>query len=186
MQGVDESFARTFGNYVLHGINEVVLPESVSWYPQTVGWTILLGLVLLFLLFKALVQLLRWYRNRYRTEGLKRLQRLSVASDRIEAVRGVPIVLKAVALQAYPRSEIARLSGSAWIEFLNSVTERVSFNPAQAKFLQRVSYQVLSYNDIDDASFEELIEQSIYWVKHHKAGSQSDIEVIVSSFRGAR
>ena len=39
---MSDLFDNSFGNYMLHGIDEISLPPAVSWWPQTLGWKLLL------------------------------------------------------------------------------------------------------------------------------------------------
>ncbi|HEX4987063.1 MAG TPA: DUF4381 domain-containing protein, partial [Burkholderiales bacterium] len=59
----------------------------------------------------------RWHRrreaNRYRREALAELARL-------EDVAGIPPLLKRTALAAWPRKEVAALSGAQWVAFLRA------------------------------------------------------------------
>lgn len=101
----------------LEKLNDIVLPQPVSWLPQTWGW-LALALLLLALLAWALWRRHRRYvANRYRREALAEIDRLT-ATLGIGATTGIAEVLKRVALKAWPRETTASLSGAAWLAFL--------------------------------------------------------------------
>ena len=105
----------------LHSLRE---PGLINWWPPAPGWW-LLGAVLLLILIAGSVALLRRYRaNAYRRQALTRLQALQQAyaedNNRYQYIARLNALLKSVALVAYPRREVAAISGDKWLAFLNS------------------------------------------------------------------
>jgi hypothetical protein len=106
----------------LAGLADVVAPAPVSWLPQTWGWA-LLAVVLIVL---GAWGVMRWRRhraaNRYRVEALAALAALDAqfesAASRAQAVAEIPPLLKRTALAAWPRTDVASLTGPAWLAFL--------------------------------------------------------------------
>ncbi len=64
-------------SFMLRELKEIGLPESVSWWPQTLGWQILLVLVACYLSYRLYQKLSHWWRNRYRQEAIDALLNLS-------------------------------------------------------------------------------------------------------------
>lgn len=163
-------FDDTFGNYMLHGIDEIVLPEPVSWWPQTIGWKLLalaLGLWLLYRLYRA-AEL--WWKNRYRRAALAQLDALQrQAPEQYEAVlASLPELLKATALHAYPRTEIAALSGDEWLAFLDSHYDGPAFSDKPGRQLLTVAYQDKSRWQLSSEDARTLIEMSRRWLQQHR------------------
>ncbi|QHD01378.1 alpha-2 type XI collagen [Pseudomonas sp. S04] len=79
-------------------LTELGLPAPVSYLPQTWGWWLLLGLLLVGLLAWAGRRYWLWRRDRYRREALARLAELQRSSDPLAALRELPELLKRVAL----------------------------------------------------------------------------------------
>ena len=106
----------------LENLVDIVEPPPVSWWPPALGWYVIgiaLGLVLLWTAWS----LLRRHRaNRYRRVALLDWQRLhelaQEPSGRAAALEMLPELVKRVALVAYPRAEIASLSGEPWFKLL--------------------------------------------------------------------
>ena len=107
----------------LRSLKDIAVPAPVSWMPQTWGWA-LLGFLLLAGLLAALLLRLRRYRaDAYRREALRRLaeieKRIPDPLSRRQALGDLASLLKRTALAAWPRREVARLSGEEWADFLH-------------------------------------------------------------------
>jgi hypothetical protein len=168
-----KSFDDTFGNYLLHGIEEVVLPELVSWWPHTLGWRLLaLGLLLCFgiVLYKAA---LRWQRNHYRRAALKKLDQIFIAyKDAPQCLNQLSLILKATALHAYPRVEIAQVSGSRWLKTLDSKCKTTQFSSSVGEQLLTITYQPVQNWQLQDVQVDRLFELARTWIKQHKTQQQ--------------
>lgn len=153
-----------FGNYALGDFVEIVSPADISWLPQTTGWG-WLGAVLLALVLRKLWRgLRRWYRNRYRREGLQRLQALAGAEPAAQ-LREVNKLLKLVAMAAYTRERVASLSGRDWVEFLNRQCPAPAFSAEQCRALADDIYRA---ERLDSASMSALLTASSNWISQHR------------------
>lgn len=173
MEGVDQNFAKTFGNYLLHGIEEVHLPESVSWWPQTIGWQIMGLLLLITVGYRLYLLAKKWWRNRYRRTALNRLAALEQRADVWQqVVRQLPFLLKATALQAYPRSAVAQLSGTRWLEFLDAQFEGAAFSDGPGRGLLQIAYQLENQWNLNEQDADLLISLSRRWIREHRPATQ--------------
>lgn len=167
---MQKSFDSTFGNYLLHGIDEVFLPETVSWWPHTWGWKILAVLCLLWLGRLLYRQLLRWRRNRYRRLALRVLDQLQENADAAPHIlRQLPELLKATALQAYPRPAVAGLTGNAWLQMLDSVCPQSNFDSPLGQQMLAISYQDPAQWSLNTDQIPELLAMCRLWISKHKA-----------------
>ncbi len=168
-----------FGNLALKGFNEISLPETVSWMPETIGWRFLVLFVFIFLCFSVYQSFVRWKKNRYRGAALLKLKSIeeswSAACNRAdeEWLQLLSTVLKATALQAYPRKRVASLSGEAWVRFLNS-TERSSHRNPEHHCFDAETSSILSVSQyqqrkitISDSVRLKLIQSSRKWIGSH-------------------
>jgi hypothetical protein len=106
----------------LEKLADIAAPHPVSFVPQTWGWVVLA----IFIVLLAVWVLLRWYRhrkaNRYRAEALAELASIERAIEGNAApgaaLAAIPPILKRVALAAWPRSRVAALAQSRWVNFV--------------------------------------------------------------------
>lgn len=153
-----------FGNYVLGEFNEVVAPTAISWLPQTIGWLwVALGLLGL-ASYKGWKWLRHWHRNRYRGEALALLCELSSQPERVTHVAEINRVLKRTALAAFPREQVAHLSGTPWVNFLNRQCEQALFEGRCEILLAEGSYRT---EIIDASAIGKLTASCQSWVQLH-------------------
>ncbi|MHC8395042.1 DUF4381 domain-containing protein [Pseudomonas sp. LB3P93] len=79
-------------------LKEIGLPAPVSYAPQTWGWWVLLGVLVIAVLLVGARRYWQWRRDRYRREALVRLADLQSSNDQLGALRELPELLKRVAL----------------------------------------------------------------------------------------
>jgi hypothetical protein len=104
----------------LHPLRE---PEMIGWWPPAPGWWLLLAIALV-LVLGILVMLWRRYRgNAYRRQARAQLSELYAAynetGDTAAFAAATNALLKSVALQVFPREQVAACSGPAWLALLN-------------------------------------------------------------------
>ncbi|RZT39327.1 DUF4381 domain-containing protein [Cupriavidus agavae] len=102
---------------------DIVTPPPPSWAPQTIGWPILAGVLLLALAWAGWRAWRRYRANRYRREALAALAGVAMQADparQAAALRDMAVLLKRTALAAWPRAEVASLSGAGWAAFLQA------------------------------------------------------------------
>jgi hypothetical protein len=124
-------------------------PPPPLWPPAPAVWLLLV--VVLALAGIAVFQWLAWRRRHvYRRAGITLL---STAAS----VREVSVVLKRVALAAYPRERVASLVGAEWVEFLRGSGAAGGID-------------VLAAAAPDEAAGAELKRSARAWIKTHRVG----------------
>jgi len=147
----------------LHPLRE---PALSGWWPPAPGWWLLAGLALLILCW-LFWKLYRAYRaNAYRRQALAQLARIRVSyearGDTERCLSEINALLKSVALQAFPRRQVASISGQPWIEFLNqhgAPAAQIDAPLATAHYTGCASEAVL----------EDALDKSARWIKSHRA-----------------
>jgi len=95
----------------LSNLRDIVVPPAVYFWPPAPGWW-LVGAACLVGAGVALAAAVRHRRrNAYRRDALRELE--------IADARDISAVLKRAALAAFPREQVASLSGPAWLAFLD-------------------------------------------------------------------
>ncbi len=145
-------------------MHELVMPEPVSWLPETPGWWVLLGWLLVVVLLALRQLLLRRRRNRYRREAETVLRTIETqaATDPAAAAAQISTLLKRTALVAYPRQDVAPLYGADWARFLCDSANNDPTVSAAAEQLAVAAYRA----DVDG---RELIKPAQRWIRRHRA-----------------
>ncbi len=147
-------------------LHDIMMPDFISWWPlQPVCW------VALFLLCVSLLMFVLYWKklsaqNTYRKLALQELQHICERKSWHE----MPVLLKRCALAAWPREEIAALSGNQWILWLNA--HGGNFDQTAAQYLHQLSYARKSINDINDNNdnnekYVSLMKNIEAWIRQH-------------------
>lgn len=146
---------------LMHGL---VMPAPVSLLPVTAGWWILSAWLLAVLIIVVWSGLIYRRRNRYRREALAALTVIDNESglDPFEMAQRISLLLKRTALAAYPRSQVASLSGSEWAEFLIASANEDRQIVEAAEMLAGAAYR-------PDTDGRVLSEPARRWIRNHRA-----------------
>jgi hypothetical protein len=137
----------------LQNLRDIAVPEAPPLWPPAPGVWVLLVIFLAI----ALAAFLWWRRSRarsaYRRAGLALLEDARTTRD-------INIILKRVALAAWPRPDVAPLYGDDWAAFLDGSCRRSRFS---------------SLGTIDDAGepSRQLTRSARTWILNHRAPSRA-------------
>ncbi len=134
--------------YSLSNLRDIVVPEPVSWWPPAPGVWVLLCTVAVVVLVITWRFYRSWRSRGYRRAGLALLADAGTAYD-------ISVILKRVALAAFPREQVASLYGKEWIAFLNHTCPQAD----------------LSNLLTDQSASENLRKQGRNWIMAHKSGT---------------
>ena len=156
----------------LDRLRDIVAPPPVPWWPPAPGWYWLFGFLLFLMLVLVLRSLLRWQHNRYRREALAELARHESAlvdpARRADALSAMAELLKRAALTAFPRGQVATLTGPAWFAFLDRAGRTASFSAGCGATLENAAYDSRSAAALDEAQTRELASIVRDWLAHHR------------------
>jgi len=119
------------------------LPAPVSYMPQTWGWWVLLGVLVLAIALVSARKVWQWRRDRYRREALVRLAQLQSRSNDLAALRELPELLKRVALSIPPVGAglLAKTVGHSTSVSTDTASSRASPLPQGPAALGGVEWQ---------------------------------------------
>ena len=101
----------------LENLRDIVVPPPVPWWPPAPGWWIVFAMLLVTVAVFGFRAWRSWHANAYRRQALRELRGVT-------SVAKIAEILKRTALGAYPRTDVASLSGTAWCQWLEETGGR--------------------------------------------------------------
>jgi hypothetical protein len=151
-------------------LKDIPAPPPVSYTPQTAGWWVVGGLIVLGLLLYAFFRWRTWRRNRFRREAQAELDAIeratSDATTRDEALATLPALVKRTVLAWAPRQEVAPLSGEAWLRYLDQTYPQGGFVQGPGRQLDALAY---GPGEIGKDELSALMALLHHWIDHHVA-----------------
>lgn len=157
----------------LAGLRAYHLPDAVAWWPPAPGWW-LLGLILLL----SLTGLGWWLMRRRRRHAAARAaaRELAALHARLAAqgggadtgvaaafARDLSKLLRRYAIAAFPRRDVAALTGEQWLRFLDRHGGDGQFQAGPGKALAEAPYQRAA--DVAPEQLAALVER---WIRHNR------------------
>jgi len=140
----------------LDNLRDIIVPSPVPWWPPAVGWWFVLALLAAASMVIGVRAWRAWRANAYRRAALRELR----LASRVGEIAGI---LKRTALCAYPRTDIASLSGMAWCRWLENVSGRAVPETARDALTRGV------YHRPSVAVADELRVFVKEWIQHHRS-----------------
>jgi len=162
---MDENVTTDAGS--LQNLHDIVAPGAVAWWPPAPGWYVVGLLSLLLLVWLAWRQTRQWRKNRYRRQALRELSEIRRHGDDA-SLREVPELLKRTAVSAWPRAEVASLSGPAWHRFLDESARMSRFTDAAGALLDHFAYAGSEARPLATEDSAQFLDAAEYWLVHHR------------------
>jgi hypothetical protein len=124
--------------------------------PQTIGWYVVFGLLLLLAMWAVLRAVAHWRRNRYRREALRQMEHADV--------QAIPALLKRTALAAWPREQVASLSGEPWIHFLEMHGGNRVISKEAGQWLLALDYRGATLTAAEEQTVRQAASE---WIRRH-------------------
>ncbi len=117
-------------------LRDIHLPGDVGWWPPAVGWWILAAVAVGMLAFAA-YRHARRYRERAAVKAIRRvLTRLEAGESPAACVQQISAVLRRFVMSVHaPDERVAGLTGSRWLEYLDSRWDRTAFSAGPGREL---------------------------------------------------
>ena len=148
-------------------LRDLHLPEMIGWWPVAPGWWLLFGLLMFALGFIAWRAMQRYQMNADRRSALSQLRHLQAEYDRShDAVSlGVKIseLLRRAMLAYAPRDEVAGLTGTNWLEWLDQGLSSKAFTDGPGRNIESLPYRNpgLETSDIDIDGLIQAVRQRL-------------------------
>jgi len=147
----------------LSHLNDIVIVPPAPWWPPAPAWFVVGGIALTILTIGVVALIVRWQANGYRRAGLAELQRIEQAHAK-NAASLIPLaeLVKRVALAAYPRQQVAALTGTEWLRFLDHTAHTTAFSQGPGRALNDV------YDRAPSVPTPELFQVVREWIRQHR------------------
>jgi hypothetical protein len=149
----------------LDRLHDIVIAPPVPWWPPPPGWYVVGSIVLAAVGLGVLLAIERFQRNRYRRVAIRELERILHDPAPLPLTE-IAELTKRVALAAYPRDQVAALTGDAWLLFLDATGETRAFTEGVGQVLKDAAYRRDSSSGIAD--LKPLAEVIRHWIGHHR------------------
>jgi hypothetical protein len=174
----NQSFWKTMQDSLIYNpriahFNPVQAPEAVEFWPVTIGWYLLAGLLILLIALLVYLQYRRWRHNQYRREALHALRAMEAEllepDTRQSAIVQLSELLKRVALKVFPRERVASLTGEEWLAFLSQTGRNTNFMEDAGKLLLEAPYQSSqAIQSLPEDRLKALIALARKWMGGHR------------------
>ena len=141
----------------LNKLHDFYQPPSPAWTPHTAGWYVLFVVAGLLVIWVVVHQTRKWFANRYRRAALRELVLLPPGE--------FSALLKRTALEAWPREQVASLSGAEWLRFLNEAAGDETFHSPPADRIEELALQPVTLSSEDEHA---LREAAATWIRRHR------------------
>ena len=151
----------------LSNLRDIVVPPEVPLWPPAPGWWIVAAACIAVVGVLAAMTANRYRRNAYRREALRALDGIDGLSEPAAAQR-ISSVLKRAALAAYPREEVAPLSGAAWLAFLDRTGHTEAFTEGPARALLALAFGAAGDTEV----LAPIVEDARRWIRTHRRSGE--------------
>lgn len=126
-------------------LRDLHLPEPIGWWPLAPGWWLVLALVAGLLVWLALRALRYWRRGHARRVALAEVRKLAARhaqdGDAQQLAKQLSSLLRRAMLAYAPRHEVARLTGEAWMRWLDRGLPEPLFSAGPGRSLAWLPYR---------------------------------------------
>lgn len=144
----------------LSRLADIVVPPPVPWWPPAPGWWMVAAALLAVIFILVIAGVQHRHRNAYRRQALAEIDALGPVVDATD-LSALSAILKRSALVAYRREQVASLTGSEWLGFLDRTG-------GDGRFSTTPAFTAAIYGGrIDDGSAP--LAAARHWVKRHRA-----------------
>jgi hypothetical protein len=126
-------------------IRDLHLPEAVSWWPLAPGWYVVIAALLVVCIYLLRLYLQRRSRGAARRHAMRELARLTAEFENhgnaVAFSSDMSELLRRTMLAYAPRSEVAGLTGDAWLEWLDRDLDQPRFQGDTGRKLLELPYR---------------------------------------------
>ncbi len=148
--------------FSLDRLVDIVEGPEVGLWPLAPAWYCILAVLALQLMYWATKFVVTFRANAYRRQALAELESLQ-QGQAVELSR----LLKRVALVAFPRQQVASLTGEQWVKFLEQSVNGVAFQVGSKNPLANASVLGDPLH-LSDEEWNALSHSARQWIRRHR------------------
>jgi hypothetical protein len=142
-------------------LKDLHFPPVIDWWPLAVGWQVLIIIIFIFCCYLLHKMYLRWKENKARRIAIVELKALKIKFEDNEdpafLIKQLSELLRRTMLAYVDRKEVAGLTGTEWLEFLDRGLEEKYFTLGIGQLMESLPYKSLDNHD-KDVDIENLID----------------------------
>ena len=141
----------------LAALRDIYVPPPPDWWPPATGWWLLLLIALAFLTWHAWQ---RWSGARRHRQLEHLLDELALADDRRadhQRLIRLSRLLRQIALHRFPRRQVASLTGTEWLRFLDTSGGAGGFTDGPGRVLADGPYRRRATDRVDWPALARLV-----------------------------
>lgn len=122
-------------------LKDIHMPDPISWWPPAPGWWVV-GVIALGLMLWTTWRIIRyWRKTAFKRAALCELKNLRRrGGDPQHLLTDLSILLRRVALVAFPAEDVASLHGKDWLAFLDRSGRTQAFSLGVGHYLASAPY----------------------------------------------
>lgn len=146
-------------------LRDIHLPGTVPFWPPAPGWWILTALLLIGTIggwwwYRRHVQFKRSAARLARIELQQIVNRYESDKNSLELVRQLSVLVRRLSISLFPRTEVASLTGQAWLEFLQRESKLEQFRDDTGRLLAEAPYR----REVTEAEAETALGLCRTWI----------------------
>ena len=150
-------------------LRDLHLPAEIGWWPLAPGWWLLIALLaggFALLLYRGW---LRFLHNRPRRAALRKLSGVRGAfehgADPVELATEISQILRRAMLAYAPRADVAGLTGSRWLRWLDRGLEQPLFSQGPGQLVESLPYRDPGHVSEDEVDLRGLLDAAVTRLK---------------------
>lgn len=147
-------------------IGKLIEPERIAYSFNTLGWMIVLGILLLSLILLLLIRWRKYQKNAYRREAITAINNILLDAKQHNYFL-INELLKKTSIKRYGRRKVAPLYGVEWFKFLKSTIVSKDIPDFDFEAFTIAIYQ--QGNTIDNELTLDFKEFALLWVNKHSS-----------------
>jgi hypothetical protein len=153
----------------LDRLHDIVEPPPVPWWPPAPGWYVVAMIVAIAAIYGAWRGWRHWKANAYRRAALAELAGIATrASTDPAAWLDLPPLVKRTAIVAFGRDDVAALSGSVWLAYLDRTGGTTAFARGPGELLEALAYDPAATRGISNDRITALRSLVDVWIRSHR------------------